>query len=225
LADRGFLHRQLIRFTRKTGWHYRLRAKVSTLVYLKKHQWIRMDQLRPPQGCAHFYHDVRVLGEKVHLALATPIPEGDDEIDPWYVVSDEPTDVGTLDEFSLRFDIEENFLDDKSNGFQVEASKLNDAQAIDRLFLVLAVATLHFTSVGVGVVKSKMRRWVDTHWDRGKSYLKIGWSWLRQQYRRGWRTFVPFWIDPTPDPEPAIASRRQAAKPKRKWVVSCFGLP
>jgi len=225
LADRGFLHRQLIQFARKTGWHYRLRAKANTLVYLEKHQAIQMGQLRPPQGYAHFYHDVRVLGEKVHLALATTIPEGDDEIDPWYVVSDEPTDVGTLDEFSLRFDIEENFLDDKSNGFQVEASKLNDAQAIERLFLVLAVATLHFTSVGVGVVKSKMRRWVDTHWDRGKSYLKIGWSWLRQQYRRGWQTFVPFWIDPTPDPEPAIASRRQAAKPKRKWIVSCFGLP
>jgi len=225
LADRGFLHRQLIQFARKTGWHYRLRAKANTLVYLEKHQGIRMDQLRPPQGEAHFYQDVRILGEKVHLALATPIPEGDDEIDPWYVVSDEPTDVGTLDEFSLRFDIEENFLDDKSNGFQVEASKLNDAQAIERLFLVLAVATLHFASVGVGVVNAKMRRWVDTHWDRGMSYLKIGWRWLRQQYRRRWRTFVPFWIDPTPDPEPAIASRRQAAKPKRKWIVSCFGLP
>lgn len=225
LADRGLLHRQLMRFTRRTGWHYRLRAKASTLVYLEKNQAIQMGQLRPPQGAAHFYHDVRVLGEKVHLALATPIPEGDNEIDSWYVVSDEPTDVGTLDEFSLRFDIEENFLDDKSNGFQVEASKLDNAQAIERLFLVLAVATLHFTSVGVGVVNAKVRRWIDTHWDRGMSYLKIGWSWLRQQYRRGWQTFTPFWIDPAPDPEPTIASRRHAANPKRKWAMSCFGLP
>jgi len=115
LADRGFLYRQLMQFARQVGWHYRLRAKASTLVYLEKYQGVRMSQLRPPKGHAHFYHSDRVLGEKVHLALATPVPEEEDqEIDSWYVVSDETTDVSTLDEYGLRFDIEENFLDDKS---------------------------------------------------------------------------------------------------------------
>ena len=115
LADRGFLHRQLMQFARQVGWHYRLRAKASTLVYLEKYQGVRMSQLRPPKGHAHFYHSARVLGEKVHLALATPVPEEEDqEIDSWYVVSDETADVSTLDEYGLRFDIEENFLDDKS---------------------------------------------------------------------------------------------------------------
>jgi hypothetical protein len=229
LADRGFLHRQLVQFAQQAQWHYRLRAKASTVVRLPEGTVASMSQLCPPVGAAHFYHGVQILGEQigpVHLALATPAPEQPDQaLDPWYVVSDEPTGVATLDEYGLRFDIEENFLDDKSNGFDVEASQLDEAQAISRLFLVLAVATLHCTSVGVGVVKAKLRRWVDTHWDRGMSYLKIGWSWLRQQYRRGWPTFAPFAMDPAPDPEPAIASRRQAAKPKRQWVVSCFGLP
>jgi hypothetical protein len=119
--------------------------------------------------------------------------------------------------------IEETFLDDKSNGFQVEATKLDDAQAMARLFLVLAVATLHFTSVGVEVAKRKTRRWVDTHWDRGMSYLKIGWLWLRQQSRKNWPVLPPFGLDPKPDPEPAIASRQHGAQPKRHWVVSCFG--
>lgn len=226
LADRGFLHRPLIVFAHKADWHYRLRAKASTLVRLNKHREVRMSELRPPQEHAHFYHDVQVLDEDVHLALATPVPEKkDDEVDPWYVVSDERTGETTLDEFALRFDIEENFLDDKSNGFQVESSKLDDALAIGRLFLVLAVATLHFTSVGVGVVKAKLRRWVDSHWRRGKSYLKIGWDWLRQQYRQGWPTFTPFWIDPAPDPQPAVASLRQANQDEQQWVVSCFGFP
>jgi hypothetical protein len=226
LADRGFLHRELVLFARQAGWHYRIRIKANIVVHLQDRRVVAVGKLRPPKGAAHFYHHVRILGEEigpVHLALATPIPEEGKKVDPWYVVSDEPTDVTTLDEYSLRFDIEENFLDDKSNGFQVESSKLDDASAISRLFLILAIATLHCTSVGVGVVKAKTRRWVDTHWDRGMSYLKIGWSWLRQQYRRGWPTFAPFSIDPGPDPEPAIASRRKAAQPKRKWVVSCFG--
>jgi hypothetical protein len=146
----------------------------------------------------------------VHLALAQLDEPGQD---PWYIVSDEPTDLTTFDEFGLRFDIEENFLDDKSNGFQVEASRQRSEAALERLFLVLAVATLHCTSVGVGVVRSKLRRWVDTHWDRGMSYLKIGWSWLRQQFRHGWPVMPPFWLDPTPDPEPAMSSRHQAARP------------
>lgn len=228
LADRGFLHRKLVLFARQAGWHYRLRAKASTMVHLRDRRVASMGQLRPPKGAAHFYHNVHVLDDDIglaYLALATPVPAKGKKVDPWYVISDEPTDVTTLDEYGLRFDIEENFLDDKSNGFQVEASKLDDASAISRLFLILAVATLHCTSVGVGVVKAKLRRWVDTHWDRGMSYLKIGWKWLRQQYRQGWTTFLPFAIDPASDPEPDVASRRKAAQPKRQWVVSCFGLP
>jgi hypothetical protein len=71
----------------------------------------------------------------------------------WYLVSDEPTDRQTFEEYGLRFDLEENFLDDKSNGFRVESSRLETAEALERLFLVLAVATLHFTSGGVGVVR------------------------------------------------------------------------
>ena len=48
----------------------------------------------------------------------------------WYVVSDEPTDVETFVEYGLRFDIKENFLDDKSNGFQLESSLIRSADAL-----------------------------------------------------------------------------------------------
>jgi hypothetical protein len=222
LADRGFVHKELVKFCRKHQWGYRLRAKSNTQVRLPDRSIASFDKLCPPKGHAHFYQDVYILGEglgPVHIALANPI--GDEE--PWYIISNDPTHLTTLDEYALRFDIEETFLDDKSNGFQVEATKLDDAQAMARLFLVLAVATLHFTSVGVEVVKRKTRRWVDTHWDRGMSYLKIGWLWLRQQSRKNWPVLPPFGLDPQPDPEPAIASRQHGAQPKRHWVVSCFG--
>ena len=179
-----------------------------------------MTDSRQTKGAAHFYHNIRLLGVTLgprHLALAQL---DEPHQDPWLVVSDEPTDLTTFDEYGLRFDLEENFLDDKSNGFQVEASRLGSPAALDRLFLVLAVAPLHFTSVGVGVVHRKSRRWVDTHWDRGMSYLKIGWSWLRQQFRRGWPPLPAFRLDPAPDPEPAVASRRKAARPKPPWITA-----
>lgn len=225
LADRGFVHAELVKFARAHRWGFRLRAKSNTIVRLNGHQIANMTKLCPPRGHAHFYHNVSVLEEHingVHLALANP--EARDE-EPWFIISSDPTDVGTLDEYALRFDIEENFLDDKSGGFQVESGELDDPQAIARLFLVLAVATLLFTSIGVAVVKLKARRWVDTHWDRGLSYLQIGWRWLRQQFRRGWPALSPFRLDPASDPEPAIASRRHAGHPQRHWVVTYAGSP
>jgi hypothetical protein len=153
----------------------------------------------------------------MHLALACPQDQPDE---PCYVISDEPTELNTLDEYGLRFDIEETFLDEKSGGFQLQTSELATAEALERLVLILALATLHFTSIGLGVVHAKVRQWVDTHWDRGLSYLKIGWCWLRHCYRRGWQVFAAFWLDPTPDGVPASPSRRAAADPKRQWTVS-----
>ena len=217
LADRGFVHADLFHWLRQQHWHYRIRLTGDTLVRLGDRQVVPVAKLCPPKGAAHFYHNIYLLGEgigPVHLALAKL---DEPHADPWYVVSDEPTDLNTLEEFGLRFDMEENFLDDKSNGFQVEDTGLETKDALDRLFLVIAVATLHFTSVGVEVVKLEYRHWVDTHWDRGMSYLKIGWSWLRQQNQRSWPILSAFCLDPGPDPEPALASRHQASLPKPKW--------
>lgn len=56
----------------------------------------------------------------VYLALARVGVSGE----LWYIVSDEPTTLQTFREYGLRFDIEESFLDDKSNGFELESSEL-----------------------------------------------------------------------------------------------------
>jgi hypothetical protein len=218
LADRGFLHEQLIRYAQQHHWHYRIRMLGSTLVQCPHHATRTVEQLRPDAGYAHFYHNVTIFGTAlgpIHLVVAQPLGAPDD---PWYIASDELTSQQTLAEYGLRFDIEETFLDDKSGGFQVQTSELQTPEALERLFLVLAIATLHFTSTGVAVVRADVRRWVDTHWDRGLSYFKIGWRWLVQHYRRAWQTFATFWLDPAPDPAPAIASRRQAALPGRQWT-------
>ena len=88
----------------------------------------------------------------VHLALACLLDQPDD---PWFVVSDEPTNARTLDEYGLRFDIEESFRDEKSGGYQIHLSQLATSDALERLLLILAIATLHFTSMGAGVVHAE----------------------------------------------------------------------
>lgn len=143
----------------------------------------------------------------------------------WYALSDEPTSLQTFDDYGLRFDIEENFLDDKSNGFQLESSLIRSAQALTRLCLVLAVATLFLVCQGVEVVRSGRRRWVDPHWFRGNSYLRVpfgrGWNWVKHAKTKGRALLTTLCLDPTPDPELAIASRASFfAQPAPRLAVS-----
>lgn len=70
--------------------------------------------------------------------------------DFWYRLSDEPTDGITLAEDDVWFDIEENFLDDKANGLQLESSLMRSAQALPRLCFVAASTTL-----SLGVVRHR----------------------------------------------------------------------
>ena len=82
-------------------------------------------------------------------------------------------------EYGERFQIEDELLDEKSNGFQLERSEIRSAPALSRLCLVMAVATLVLTVQGQQVVAAGKRRWVDAHWQRGNSYLRIGWNTAR----------------------------------------------
>jgi hypothetical protein len=121
-------------------------------------------------------------------------------------VSDEPTGVQTFAEYGGRFTIEENFLDDKSNGFQLESSLVRDADALTRLCLVLAIATLYLVAQGTQVVAQQKRRWVDPHWLRGNSYLRIGWQWVKTALARGWELVATLHLSGSPDPAPSRAS-------------------
>jgi hypothetical protein len=113
----------------------------------------------------------------------------------------------------LRFDLEENFLDDKSAGFQLESGEIRDADALARLGLVLATTTLYLVSTGTAVVTLGLRAKIDTHWQRGLSYFQIGWRWIRHALAHCNCLLSFLWFEPGPDPFPVSASKRQAATP------------
>jgi hypothetical protein len=208
LADRGFADTDLMAHLQRLGWHWRIRIKSSFWLYRRGRRRCKVERLSVARGHACFWQQV-CLTEKhygpVHLAVARPQAGND----IWYVLSDEPTEVTTLEEYGLRFDIEENFLDDKSNGFQLESSLIRSAQALTRLCLVLALTTCYLVSQGVEVVKQGKRRWVDPHWFRGQSYLKIGWNWVKLALSRGLDLITNMHLSSDCDPEPAMASKRQ----------------
>ena len=211
LADRGFADISLMSHVKKLGWHFHIR--------IKKNFWIYQDGCNPYQvgnlslrpGECIFLQNVYITADKygpVCLSLAHHSDNGE----LWYVASDEHTDMNTFLEYGMRFDIEENFLDDKSNGFQLENSLIRSSDALSRLCFILSMATLYLVSQGTQVASDKKRRWVDAHWFRGNSYLRIGWQWIKSALVHGWALCTVLCLNGQPDPEPAIASLRQANK-------------
>jgi hypothetical protein len=203
------------------GWHWRIRIKGSFWIYREGKRCCKVNRIPLSPSQARFWPHVYITKQwcgPVHLALGRP----QDSKEYWFVVSDEPTELKTFEEDGLRFDIEENFLDDKSNGFQLEASLIRSAKPIERLCGVLALTTLYLVAQGTAVVKQGKRRGVDAHWFRGQSYLKIGWNWVKLALSRGYELLPSVHLFPEADPAPAMASKIQPQKPAERFCAIEF---
>jgi hypothetical protein len=142
LADRGFIHTELMRMlTTELGWHYRIRIKSNNWIW--HGNWCQPKNFHLQCGEAVCLHNVRIhKGEyygKVHVIIGRNSVNGE----LWAIVSDEKTTLQTFAEYGLRFDIEENFLDDRSGGWNVQRSMIRNVCALSRLWFILAVATLY----------------------------------------------------------------------------------
>jgi hypothetical protein len=217
-ADRGFADTHLMEHLKRGDWQWRIRFKSSFGSYRGGHRPWKTRRLSLAVGEARFWHHVYIT--KVHygpvpLALARRKDGNDD----WFVLSAEPTDVKTFEEYGLRCDREANFSDAQSNGFQLESSLIRSAKALERLCVVLALTTLYLVSQGTEVVRQGQRRWGDPPGFRGQSYLKIGWKWGERALSRGYELVTRLHLAADADPEPTRASRRQAQKPPRLFVA------
>ena len=164
------------------GWHYRIRVKNDLWVLRPGKLPCQLRDYHLNLGNALFLQGVQITKINpygpVNLALARDAVSNE----LWYIVSDEVTSLQTFREYGERFDIEEEFLDEKSNGFQLEKSGLRSPIALSRLCLVMAITTLFLTAQGQEVVKTGQRRLVDCHTFRGNSYLRLGWEWIKCEW-------------------------------------------
>jgi hypothetical protein len=224
LADRGFADTDLMRYLRdELGWHFRIRVKRNSWIHRPSKGWIQLSQYPLELGEAILLSGVGLTKTQrldgLHLALARDAQSRQ----VWMVVSDQPTSLQTFRQYGERFQIEEELLDEKSNGFQLERSEIRSVPALARLCLVMAITTLLLTVQGQQVVTMGKRRWVDPHWQRGNSYFRIGWNWLKGVLYQGWNLFVSLSLSGKADPEPASASKKQAEKRlEREFTVNSY---
>ncbi|WAN70116.1 hypothetical protein BJP36_39370 [Moorena producens JHB] len=120
---------------------------------------IELSYLWPPKGEAVFYRHVGLWQDgkyRSHLVLANVKGVKD----PWAVITDETPNLKTLWQYGLRFRVEELFLDSKSGAKELEESRIRSASALERLYLVPAVALLYSTTQGMAVQLNGLRRQV-----------------------------------------------------------------
>jgi hypothetical protein len=188
--------------------------------FLMDGQWhkVSLVQFQPVQ--AYFTGTVSLGKTKpsanVYLVFAHDQPSDED----WVIVSDEPTNLQTFAEYRFRFQVEESFLDLKSNAFNLESSRRRDKFALFQLCGVIALTMLFLLLQGTQVVASSKRRWVDPQWQRGMSYLKLGWNWIRLAITHQCRIALYRFLSSAPDPHPASASKKQSERfLDREFVV------
>ena len=206
LADRGFANHELLEWLNQSGWHYCLRLPSDVVVHGPRRYPSALSYLRPAKGVARLYHGVGLWSDgrwRCNLVVANV--KGVKDL--WAVITDEAPCLDTLWQYGLRFRIEELFLDSKSGAFQLEASAIRSAPALERLYLVAAIAILYGTTQGMAVQRNGLRTQVDPHWSRGISYLKIGLRWLKGTVNKGRQLLTPIPLLRY-DPEPCFASKR-----------------
>lgn len=224
LADRGFADVQLMRYLREQlRWNFRIRVKSSTWIHRPGKGWKQLNQYHLALGEVLLLQGVSLTKTKPLDAINLAIGRDPISKQQWLVATNQPATLQSFREYALRFAIEEEFLDEKSNGFQLECSKMRSVIPLSRLCFVLAVVTLVLTVQGQQVVASGKRRWVDCHWQRGSSYLRIGWSWFKGTFHHGWHLFLTLTLQGNLDPDPAFASEKQLQKQlQREFTVKSY---
>jgi hypothetical protein len=190
LADRGFANHELVDWLQNSTWHYCLRLPCDVILHgVRKHP-IELKYLCPPKSEAVLCQNVGLwLDGRYRCNAVLANVRGVKE--PWAVITDENPSLQTLWQYGLRFRVEELFLDSKSGVFQLEDSKIRYAKALERLYLIVALALLFATCHGMTLQLKGLRTQVDPHWKRGLSYLKIGLRWLKGVLHKGRDLFFP----------------------------------
>jgi hypothetical protein len=151
LADRGFGRAEMARECQKLGFGYIIR--IEPKVWVKAHGFTgKLSDLHISRGQYFVLHDVlyrKLKPVKQHIAVLWQT--GQDK--PWYLMTNlEKLRAKQLSViFGRRMTIEEYFRDTKSrrNGFALRLTLIKDSQRLSRLLLILAIAYILLSSIGL----------------------------------------------------------------------------
>jgi hypothetical protein len=176
LADRGVTGPATLQAVRTVGWHVVFRLNAGP----------------------HQTHRVRVDGQEHDLwrwltthtfAWAGPVElfkgagwqpveltvhRDRGQASPWVLVSDEPAGPARVRAYRRRTRIEATFEDAKSRGFDLERTKVQLPDRLDRLLFALVLALWWGTQLGLRLIRAGQRPRYDRRERRDRSVLTLG---------------------------------------------------
>jgi hypothetical protein len=147
LSDRGLESPELFRFIVSLGWHPLMRVKKGGKFRPKTwRKFHGFEALAGKVGSSFAAAGTAYSGEQMPATLLTRWEEGYSE--PWLILTDLPAEAAEAAWYALRSWIEQGFKVIKGGGWDWEKTRMEDPERVERLWLVLAVATLWVVAVG-----------------------------------------------------------------------------
>jgi len=183
LADAGFRDCDWAQLCEELGWNYGIRIACNTYVTFPNGTSDRLDVL-VPEYCNRYFQNVLLTREaKLQTNIAvTWTTDKNGKPEMVAVMTNQIACRARLREYARRMSIEQSFRDDKSGGFDMEHTRLQHAERVNRLLLAAAIATLWCHELGEFVLKrgEDFRCQVDPSHQRTLSLFQLGLRWLKR---------------------------------------------
>jgi hypothetical protein len=181
MADSEFRGQELFTYAVSHWWDYALGHKGDTYIFCSAYpDGRRLDSLPVKPESPVYINAVR-LTRAHQFGPVNVIAYWDDENTcTRYRITNRVANGKTLRWMRQRGWIEGMFRDFKSGGFQVQNTRLEHTERLDRLLFVLSLALLWFVAIGRQVVKEGNRRVIDRGPRRLSTYFQLGWRWLKR---------------------------------------------
>jgi len=183
LADAGFRDCDWAQLCEELGWNYGIRIACNTYLTLPDGTSNRLDGLVPEYRNRYFQNVLLTREAKLQTNVSvTWTTDKNGEPEMVAVMTKQRACRARLREYARRMSIEQSFRDDKSGGFDLEHTRLQHAERVNRLLLAVAIATLWCHELGEFVLKhgEEFRCQVDPSHQRTLSLFQIGLRWLKR---------------------------------------------
>jgi hypothetical protein len=177
LTDRGLSWPTLLDQCRRLGWSFLGRVQHTTRVATTDGRSGTIGDLAPQPG-TRWRGRVRAFRKAGwrDLHAVAVWRRGDKE--PWLLLTDLTPDWVRCAQYGHRMDEEASFRDDKSSGFDWDASRVRDPAHMDRLLLALQLAAAFVLVQGLFVLAHHFRDVLERTDRRTLSLFALGLRWL-----------------------------------------------
>jgi Transposase DDE domain len=177
MTDRGLSWPSLLDQCRRVGWSFLCRVQGQTRVQTTDGRTGPVRALAPRPGSRWRGPGRAFLKAGWRTVNLVAVWRRRDD-QPWLLVTDLPPTWRCCAQYRHRMDEEESFRDDKSAGFDWNASRIRDPRHMDRLLLVLQLAAVFVLAQGAFVLRHGFRPLLERPDRRTLSLFSLGLRWL-----------------------------------------------